>query len=62
MFSGNTDNAKLRAASWDYLIEAQKKGLVREIGVSNYTVRHLNELLANCKGIKPAVNQVSDRR
>ncbi|KAL3284443.1 hypothetical protein HHI36_018602 [Cryptolaemus montrouzieri] len=52
------ENLKLRSQSWESLVKAVKSGLVRDIGVSNYTVRHLNELLANDHGIKPAVNQV----
>ncbi|KAK4872922.1 hypothetical protein RN001_014951 [Aquatica leii] len=51
-------NAKLRSASWQSLIKAKDEGLVRNIGVSNYTVRHLTELLNSSYGVKPAVNQV----
>lgn len=51
-------NAKLREASWQQLVKAKEQGLVRDIGVSNYTVRHLTELLSNCFGVKPSVNQV----
>lgn len=56
--SRSSDNAKLRAASWASLVKAKEEGLVRDIGVSNYTVRHLKELLDNCCGVKPVVNQV----
>ncbi|KAF2898554.1 hypothetical protein ILUMI_07625 [Ignelater luminosus] len=56
--SRSSENAKLRAASWASLVKAKKEGLVRDIGVSNYTVRHLKELLDNCCGVKPVVNQV----
>jgi len=48
---------KLRAESWQALEKLQNEGKCKAIGVSNYTVRHLKELLANCT-IKPAVNQV----
>eukprot|EP00026_Physarum_polycephalum_P010019 Phypoly_transcript_10162.p1 GENE.Phypoly_transcript_10162~~Phypoly_transcript_10162.p1 ORF type:complete len:282 (+),score=38.70 Phypoly_transcript_10162:72-917(+) len=48
---------KFRAESWQALEKLQKEGKCKAIGVSNYTVRHLKELLANCT-IKPAVNQV----
>ncbi|KAK5640402.1 hypothetical protein RI129_011213 [Pyrocoelia pectoralis] len=51
-------NSKSRAASWKSLIKAKDEGLVRNIGVSNYMVKHLTELLADCGGVKPAVNQV----
>ena len=33
-----------RKGAWKALVEAQEKGLVRAIGVSNYGVHHLNEL------------------
>lgn len=39
-----------------------REGKCRSIGVSNYTVRHIRELLAECKdGVLPAVNQVDER-
>ena len=34
-----------------------KEGKIRAIGVSNYHVRHLEELLSYCE-IKPSVNQI----
>nr|CAI5827798.1 unnamed protein product [Callosobruchus analis] len=40
------------------MVEAVKKGLVRDIGVSNYNVKHLKQLLQNDHGIKPVLNQV----
>jgi len=46
-----------RQASWKVLEQLQKEGLVRSIGVSNYTVRHLQELLSTAT-VRPAVNQV----
>lgn len=33
-----------REGSWLALVEAQKEGKIRSIGVSNYGVHHLNEL------------------
>jgi diketogulonate reductase-like aldo/keto reductase len=47
----------LRADSWRALEKLLDEGNTRAIGVSNYTVRHLEELLAQCH-IPPAVNQV----
>jgi len=35
-----------RLGSWRALVEAQAKGRIRSIGVSNYGVHHLNELEA----------------
>ncbi|KAJ3662327.1 hypothetical protein Zmor_006681 [Zophobas morio] len=52
------DNVKLRSASWEALMKGVELGLVRDIGVSNYTVRHLNELLSKNYSVRPAVNQV----
>lgn len=47
----------LRASAWKHLERAYHDGKARAIGVSNYTVRHLKQLLEKC-AIKPAVNQV----
>ncbi len=48
--------AALRHDSWDALVELRERGLCRAIGVSNYTVRHLRELIA-FSDVLPAVNQ-----
>ncbi|CAG9764373.1 unnamed protein product [Ceutorhynchus assimilis] len=48
----------LRAESWKRMVEAQREGLVKNIGVSNYTVKHLKELFDNSEGVFPAVNQI----
>ncbi|XP_018567830.1 uncharacterized protein LOC108908297 [Anoplophora glabripennis] len=52
------ENSIARDLSWQHMVKGVKNGLVRNIGVSNYNVRHLTELLNNNHGIKPAVNQV----
>lgn len=46
-----------RSDSWRALREIYKSGRSKAIGVSNYTVRHLQELMAESK-VVPAVNQV----
>jgi diketogulonate reductase-like aldo/keto reductase len=46
-----------RRQSWRALEALRAAGKARSIGVSNFTIRHLNELLAETKTI-PAVNQV----
>jgi diketogulonate reductase-like aldo/keto reductase len=46
-----------RIASWLGFEKLQREGLCRAIGVSNYTVRHLEELRAH-SDVVPAVNQV----
>jgi diketogulonate reductase-like aldo/keto reductase len=46
-----------RLRSWRALEKLQQQGKARSIGVSNFTIRHLTELLAQTD-IVPAVNQV----
>jgi 2,5-diketo-D-gluconate reductase A len=43
--------------SWRALVDLQKDGRTRSIGVSNFTARHIERLLAET-GVAPAVNQV----
>lgn len=43
--------------TWKAMEEIYEKGLVKAIGVSNFTVGYLYNLLCGCK-IRPAVNQV----
>lgn len=45
------------AEAWRALVELQGRGLVRSIGVSNFTQRHLRDLIHD-SGITPAVNQI----
>ena len=46
-----------RRQSWRALEALQAQGKTRSIGVSNFTIKHLTELLAQTKTV-PAVNQV----
>lgn len=46
-----------RVATWKAMMTLLKDGRCRAIGVSNYTVRHLNQLLDEV-GYTPTVNQV----
>ena len=46
-----------RIDTWRAFERLQKEGVCRAIGVSNYTVRHLEELRAHSE-VTPAVNQV----
>lgn len=48
---------ELRGETWAALQDLLDEGLCRAIGVSNYTVRHMHELL-EWAAIVPAVNQV----
>jgi diketogulonate reductase-like aldo/keto reductase len=47
----------LRIESWRAMEQIADESRCRAIGVSNYTIRHLEELLCACK-VVPAVNQV----
>ncbi len=46
-----------RLRSWHAFEKLQQQGKIRSIGVSNFTIRHLTELLAETETV-PAVNQV----
>jgi methylglyoxal/glyoxal reductase len=48
---------ELRRPAWRRMEELAASGRAKAIGVSNYTIRYLEELLREC-AIKPAVNQV----
>ncbi|KAK3866849.1 hypothetical protein Pcinc_027652 [Petrolisthes cinctipes] len=50
-------NKEVRGESWSGLEEIYKSGRVRAVGVSNYTVDHLKDLLS-FTALKPHVNQV----
>jgi diketogulonate reductase-like aldo/keto reductase len=43
--------------AWQALVEAQREGLVRTIGVSNFTEAHLRRIIDDT-GVTPAVNQI----
>ncbi len=45
-----------RIETWKAFEDLQKKGLIKSIGVSNFTAKHLQELIDNCE-VVPAVNQ-----
>lgn len=47
----------VRRETWKAMTQLMRDGKCRAIGVSNYTTRHLEELLAN-SDVVPAVNQV----
>lgn len=54
---GDPEQAKLRRESWIELESLYKQGKVGAIGVSNYAIKHLQELLTYCS-VRPVVNQV----
>lgn len=56
----NPENSVLRNSTWKTLIKLHDNGsgVLKNIGVSNFTVKHLKEILADPTNIVPAVNQV----
>lgn len=53
----NAENSIKRRETWKCLEQAKEQGLVNLIGISNYNLKHLNELLIYSK-IKPNWLQV----
>lgn len=45
------------ASVWERFVAAREEGLVRDIGVSNYSLEQVDELIART-GVAPAVNQI----
>lgn len=52
------DMAQLRAETWRAMEDAMHQGKIKAIGVSNFTIRHLEKLKTTAKVWPPAVNQV----
>jgi len=52
------DMVKLRSETWRAMEDALKQGKVKSIGVSNFTIRQLENLKKTAKIWPPAVNQV----
>ncbi len=50
-------NRGLYTQAWQALVDAQREGLVRSIGVSNFTAGHLRRIIDET-GVVPAVNQI----
>ncbi|CAG2117183.1 unnamed protein product [Medioppia subpectinata] len=50
-------NSELRKGSYQDLEDLHSEGLIKSIGVSNYMIKHMEELLNHCK-VLPTVNQV----
>ncbi|QDJ59332.1 aldo/keto reductase [Weissella sagaensis] len=47
----------LYVEAWQALVDAQKQGLIRSIGVSNFEPEHLDRIIEKT-GVTPAVNQI----
>lgn len=43
--------------AWSALVDLQKQGLVRSVGVSNFTEQHLQRIIDD-SGVTPALNQI----
>ncbi|KAL5316687.1 hypothetical protein ACEPPN_015737 [Leptodophora sp. 'Broadleaf-Isolate-01'] len=56
--ASSPENKRLRLEAWKVLNEAKGEGLVKHIGVSNFTVEHLNELSETQCGIEHAFVQM----
>lgn len=50
----------MRNSSWKALMKIHDNGNgpLKNIGVSNYTTKHIKEILADPSNVVPAVNQV----
>ncbi|KPM07978.1 Aldo-keto reductase-like protein 2, partial [Sarcoptes scabiei] len=55
--SNDPKNLQKRQESWKDLEVLCDEGFIKNIGVSNYQIRHLEQLEQDCR-IKPAVNQI----
>lgn len=56
-FANEEKTAEKRTATWSAMEEILKAGKARAIGVSNYTIKHLEEMKSYAN-VMPAVNQV----
>ncbi|KAL8277931.1 hypothetical protein RQP46_009750 [Phenoliferia psychrophenolica] len=58
LIHGPEGGPEVRAATWKGFCEIKDLGLVRSIGVSNFGVKHLTDLLATNPKYVPSINQV----
>ncbi|XP_014234856.1 uncharacterized protein LOC106657708 [Trichogramma pretiosum] len=57
LIENSPENASARVVTWDTLVELKRKGLIKSIGVSNFTIKHLEHLKQH-SSVVPDVNQV----
>ena len=50
-------NKQATPQAWEHFVQAQQDGLATSIGVSNYSLDQIDELIA-ATGVAPAVNQI----
>ncbi|KAG8337911.1 hypothetical protein J6590_012461 [Homalodisca vitripennis] len=57
--ASSPDNAKFRLEAWKTMVQLHDRGrgVLRAIGVSNFTPKHLDQII-KATGVPPAVNQV----
>jgi len=58
---GNEDAAfarRTRQTIWEKYVSLHEKGAARAIGVSNFTMQHLEQLIEDVPGTRPMVNQL----
>ncbi|KAI0316743.1 aldo-keto reductase [Amylostereum chailletii] len=48
---------KARHEAWDAIVDAQRTGILKSIGISTFGIRHMNELLDDTTPV-PAVHQI----
>ncbi|THU83390.1 aldo-keto reductase [Dendrothele bispora CBS 962.96] len=59
LIHGPIGGPKARMDSWKAVCDAQKEGKLKSIGISNYGVRHMKEIVESDSGLPiPAVNQI----
>ncbi len=51
------DSAPVRRSMWEAFVSAQEAGLARDVGVSNFSLQQIDELVS-ATGVTPAVNQI----
>ena len=47
----------MRYRAWEVMLEMQQRGLIQSVGVSNFTIGQLEDLIARF-GVRPTVNQI----
>lgn len=57
LFRQSPQHAEIRKETWQALEKAQREGKCKHIGVSNYKISHIEELLSY-SSVKPYANQV----
>lgn len=76
LIHGPPGGPQMRKESWEEVVQAHKDGKLKSIGISNYGVRHMEEIRTawgeaseevlkddtKWEGVKPSVNQIDVHR